>query len=127
MENIIKKSVENKDLNTPEIDFNAETGNCYFTGTSFMESPEEFYKPLTNWIYEFIRENNFVNVIFEISYYNSGSSKSIYDFLSKLKIKQTNGANISVKWIVEDWDIDIKDDVKGLIIDTGLNIEIINV
>ena len=87
---------------TPEIVLNPESGVMQISGKSYPENTFEFYKPMMDWFEEYfeseVKELTVINI--EISYFNSSSSKLLFDFFDLLDGQKTKH-NIEVKWIYD--------------------------
>ncbi len=108
MEKII---IEQNSL-VPEIILDPDQGLISFTGKSYPENTFEVYKPVINWVKEYFngnaQERTVVNV--EIAYFNSSSSKVLYDFFSLLNDATVDGNNIEVNWIYDKEDESTEED-----------------
>jgi len=87
---------------TPEIDFNESLGILNIKGNSYPENTLNFYEPILNWIEEYLKLNKYNKIIvnFEITYFNSSSSKvffEIFDMFDEIKEKR----NIEINWIYD--------------------------
>ncbi len=45
-----------KSANTPKIDFQNEEGLLQFEGRSIPENPNDFYKPIFQWVEEYFKQ-----------------------------------------------------------------------
>ena len=112
-----------KNFFIPTVNFNAKTGICQISGESFLEDTVEFYKPLIDWIEEYI--NNVrgpIALIIKLTYFNTSTSRSILDILNLLRDYEESGGEIVVNWHYDENDIDMEEDIDDYIIDTGLEI-----
>ncbi len=125
MNNLIIKSTEEEDYTSPDVYFNAETGICLITGVSFMESSDDFYRPVLKWIKSYISNNDSLNLIFKLSYYNTSSSKIFFDLLIILNNFKEKGGELLIEWHFDEWDNDLEDDIIGLMTDTNTDIKIV--
>lgn len=84
---------------TPRVDFNAETGLLKIEGRSWSEDVNQFYSPLNEWFNNYITsaapETDF-HVTLE--YFNSASSKLIYQLFMKLIEVVNIGTKVTVHW-----------------------------
>lgn len=91
---------------TPEINFNAQTGKLELSGRSIPEISNEFYQPVIDWVDAYGKnpqEETVVHAKFE--YFNTSSSKQIFDFFKKLEIMHSKGkSKVSVKWFINEDD-----------------------
>lgn len=125
MENIhIKRSPNTPDK--PEVRFNAETGVCEIIGESYMESTYTFFLPLMNWLNEYTREaGKEIEFHVKLFYFNTSATKCLLDMFEILKSYENNGGQVKVKWYYDEDDPDVKDEVKDFEIESGLEIELV--
>ena len=107
----------------PSVKFNAQTGICELSGESFLEDTVEFYKPVINWIDDYIEiVKSPIAFIIKLSYFNTSTSRSILDILNILKDYEEEGGEVVINWHFDENDIDMEEDIDDYIIDTGLDI-----
>jgi hypothetical protein len=110
----------------PEVYFNADTGVCEISGESYMEEAYKFYLPLINWIKEFVlNEKNPLTFNVRLIYFNTSSSRLILDIFDMLKKFRDDGNKIKVNWYFDPDDPDVKDEVEDFEIESGMDIELI--
>ncbi len=86
---------------TPQIVTNSENGTIDIIGKSYPENTFEFYKPLMDWIEEYFNFPNVKTVInMEIIYFNSSSSKLLFDLFDLLE-EYNDLSDIIVNWIYD--------------------------
>jgi hypothetical protein len=87
---------------TPSIDLNTD-GSLSFIGKSYPENTFEFYTPVIAWLEEFLSSppSDTVNVKFDISYFNSSSSKLFFDLFDLLEANRDK-SNIAISWIYDE-------------------------
>jgi hypothetical protein len=93
--------------NTPEVNWDVESGTFSIMGKSFPENSKKFYNPLTDWL----DEQEFAGVIkFEFYFYYLSSSSiiAIYQILKRLESISDKGTSIEVIWKYDDGDDDIE-------------------
>ncbi len=124
----MKSLVINADVDSPyypEVCFNADTGICEISGESYMEEAYKFYLPLINWIKEFVlNEKKPLTVNIKLVYFNTSSSRLILDILDILKKFRDDGNEIKVNWYYDPEDPDVKDEVEDFEIESGMDIEL---
>ncbi len=106
MDNIYFK----KTFNSPEIEFNASSGELNIEGRSIPEDPGEFYERLIEWLNDYFLDppaKTLLNV--KLEYINSGSSKYMLELLRILKENYEKGRDILVKWYFEEGDESIQE------------------
>ncbi len=93
---------------TPTVDFNAEKGVIEIKGRSIPENSIEFYKPLVDWLEEYMsspKELTEVNI--QLEYFNTSSSKCILDVFKKLEAIYKGGNEVVINWHYEEDDEDM--------------------
>ncbi|MBN2757995.1 MAG: DUF1987 domain-containing protein [Bacteroidales bacterium] len=112
-----------KNFFIPSVSFNAKTGICELSGESFLEDTVEFYKPLINWVEDYIElVHGPLALIIRLTYFNTSTSRSILDILNILKDYEESGGEVVINWHFDENDIDMEEDIDDYIIDTGLDI-----
>jgi hypothetical protein len=110
----------------PAVNFDSETGICEITGESYMEEAYKFYLPIINWIKEFIlNEKRPLTINFKLIYFNTSSSRLIVDILETLRKLREDGNKIQVNWFYDPEDPDVKDEVEDFEIESGMDIELV--
>jgi hypothetical protein len=89
----------NETEDTPSVVFDINANEFSISGRSFPEDSSEFYKPLIEWMQNYISEPN-PNTILRISldYLNSSSIKQILNLLMLLEKPVKMGKDIKVIW-----------------------------
>jgi len=112
---------------TPSIYFNPDEGTLEMSGRSIPENAISFYKPLFDWLDQYVQTpHEETRVVFNLEYFNTSSSKCILDILRKLERIAESGSKVFVKWFFDDGDEDMEEsgnDFKSLI---NLNIELLS-
>ncbi|MEM6734879.1 MAG: DUF1987 domain-containing protein [Bacteroidota bacterium] len=81
-----------------------------FKGRSSPESSLNFYTPIMKRLDRVFRNgNNTLTANFWFEYFNTSSSKCIYDLLKLLALYKEKGAEIVINWYYEEDDIDMKE------------------
>jgi hypothetical protein len=109
----------------PSVSLNAETGLCEISGESYLEEASLFYKPIYDWLQEYIGSKKPITFNFRLSYVNTASSKHLLFILRLLKDYQNNGAEVVTNWYIESGDTDTEEDVEDYMIISGLKINVI--
>lgn len=111
---------------TPEIGF--KPGSIFIGGRSIPEDAVSFYKPVVQWIENYVvNPEEETKVEFRIEYINSGSNRFIFNILKLLNECYKSGHKIIISWLFEEDDDTIKNlgmDFKGLL-DVPFNLVII--
>jgi len=86
---------------TPEITLDPQKGLIEMKGKSYPENTFEFYKPIIDWVKEYVKNpNDTTTVNMEIVYFNSSTSKlffNLFDILYENKDK----SKITINWIYD--------------------------
>lgn len=99
MDNMANLKIE-QSKHSPLIDFDHEQALLKIEGKSYPENTFEFYEPVITWIKNFVKNSpKNINIEIKLSYYNSSSSKILFDIFDLLNQSNQEKANISVKWI----------------------------
>ena len=91
---------------TPRLFFSKETGEFEISGRSIPENSIEFYKPVINWLDNYITDpGQHTLLVIKLEYFNTSSSKCILDVFKKLET--LGGTEITVNWYYEEDDEDM--------------------
>ncbi|MES0489118.1 MAG: DUF1987 domain-containing protein [Leptospirales bacterium] len=85
---------------TPEIFFDYEKNLLKISGKSYPEDTSQFYTPIIDALEKYIDEiqDQNVNLVFDIIYFNSSTSKVFMDIFDLLDGAVKEGKNIVVNW-----------------------------
>lgn len=87
---------------TPDIALDTN-GTIKMVGKSYPENTFEFYAPMMDWVKQYFdtsaQEKTTVNL--EITYFNSSSSKLLFDFFDLLE-ENSEENNIEINWIYDE-------------------------
>lgn len=83
---------------TPAVDFDSDKNSLKISGKSTPENTFEFFTPITEWIKEYFSTAQTTEVIFNIPYFNSSSSRVFYDIFDLLEEALDGGSSLDVKW-----------------------------
>ena len=85
---------------TPFVNFDG-AGNLEIGGTCIPEKPQDFFKPLVDWVSGLRAERpEKVNLTVKFEYFNTASSKSILDFFRHFEDFKFP-SNVVVNWYYE--------------------------
>jgi hypothetical protein len=113
---------------TPLVSFDINTGVFKIKGRSVPENTYEFYDPIMHWIAEFSENPNPSIVLkIELDYFNTSSSKFLFELLKKTKnIKNTNSnCDLKIEWYFEDGDDEMKESGQDFMDLLGIPFELI--
>lgn len=83
---------------TSEIDFNADENILRIIGKSTPENTFEFFEPVKEWLNNYFKEQRECTCTFNVPYFNSSSSRVIYDIFDILSDANDNGSTLTVNW-----------------------------
>lgn len=93
---------------TPLIYFDPERGLLELRGKSSPENSIQFYGRLLSDLDTFGRSvNKNLIVNFKLEYFNTSSSKCIFDIFKKLNLVRENGRRLKINWYYEEDDEDM--------------------
>lgn len=107
---------------TPKINLDATKGVIEFFGKSYPENTFDFYKPVKEWLDEYIQNPNETTIVnLELTYLNSSSLKVYFDIFDIFEEIHNRGKKIEVNWtyesdddIIEETGEDFIEDFKNL-------------
>ena len=92
---------------SPEILLNPE-GMIRIRGRSIHENMFEFFKPVEDWVNEYIRNPADVTCVdMSLEYFNSASAKLLIQLFQKISHVQLRNKKFIVNWYYEEGDEDI--------------------
>ena len=93
---------------TPTISFDLGSGVLEIKGRSIPENSIEFYKPLVDALDKYSSSAKpATNVIIQLEYFNTSSSKCILDVFKKLEGINKGGSQVTINWYYEEDDEDM--------------------
>jgi hypothetical protein len=93
---------------TPKVILDKEKGIFQFIGNSLPENAMEFYGPVVNWITEYIANPNpSTELVFKLEYFNTASSKIIFELIKQHTALKKSGNAIKVNWYYPEEDEDM--------------------
>ncbi len=94
---------------TPRLYFSRETGEFEISGRSIPENSIEFYKPVINWLDQYIlNPHNHTLLVIKLEYFNTSSSKCLVEILRRLESLRDRSI-VKVKWCYEEEDEDMQE------------------
>ena len=95
---------------SPEVILDQREGVFTISGTSMSEDAVGFYMPILAWLKKYIESpNEYTHVKFKMSYFNTASSKLIWEILIVLQDLYTNGHKVTIDWIYQEEDEDMEE------------------
>jgi len=93
---------------TPTVHFDAGNGKIEIKGRSIPENSIEFYKPLVDWLEQYLSTPAaLTEVNIQLEYFNTSSSKCILDVFKKLEAIYKSGNEVLINWFYEEDDEDM--------------------
>ncbi len=106
MENIILDGT----AKTPSVSFDFSRGVLELKGRSIPENSVEFYKPLNEWVVDYLDNPKGKTLVeIKLEYFNTSSSKCILDLFKQLEVLSQKGAEVYVNWYFEQDDEDMQE------------------
>jgi hypothetical protein len=91
---IIERSVE-----TPEINFNFQTGVLRVAGRAYSGDITKYYKQMSAWLEEYLKEPQDTTTIeLQLDYYNSVFIKLLFYFFDRSKEVLQKNKKLTIKW-----------------------------
>lgn len=90
---------------TPEVNFNKDSGEFSLSGRSLPEDAFEFYRPVKAWLKEYIKQpNNNSDLKISLDYFNSSSVKQLLELIILFEQILASGKKASIIWCYSDGD-----------------------
>ena len=106
MQTISKKGT----YSTPAVTLDADNGIFEISGRSLPEDVVAFYGPILDWLDGYAKSPNEETVFnFKLVYYNTASSKLLYEIMVKLKNIVDAGSEVLVRWHYDEDDEDMEE------------------
>ena len=116
--------ITEEEYDKPYINFNARTGKCEISGESFPEKTEEFYGVLMRWLEQYMKEvKGPVDFLFNLSYFNTSSSKRILHIMILLQEYKEKGGQVKATWNYDPEDLDLEEDIEDLKVISKLDLK----
>ena len=111
---------------TPEVNFNAESGQLSMTGRSMPENIAPFFNPISEWLNEYITnpaENTELRFYFE--YYNSSTARYITEMIFEMEQLIQLDKKVKVVWQFKAGDVIMKENGEEIrsVVDLPFEIE----
>ena len=95
---------------TPYVQMDIDKGIIEFKGRSSPEASLDFFLPiLDNIKNEFSSNCDSIQANFAFEYFNTSSSKCLFDILKNLAKMEREGKDVEINWFYEGWDDDMKE------------------
>lgn len=95
---------------TPDITFDAKEGIFEIKGTSMAEDAVGFYMPVIDWLKDYAENpNEETHVVFKMNYFNTASSKLIWEIMSLFQDISAKGSQVKIDWIFQEDDEEMEE------------------
>jgi len=92
---------------TPEINFDPETGVLKISGRAYSNDISIYYKQLDSWLEEYLTSPKDKTIVeLHLDYYNSIFHKLLFNFLKKCKAVTETGKKLIINWYYHHGDED---------------------
>lgn len=97
-------------VDTPAINFDAETGILSIEGKSFPPDIFAFYDKVLQWLKQYFKQPQKKTILkLKLDYFNTASSKILMDILYMLEEYYNKGVDILIEWYYQDDDEDMQE------------------
>ncbi len=111
-------------LKTPFVLADPENGQVELKGRSNPENSAEFYKPLIDWLDEYITtDKNKITLVIDLEHFNTSTSKCIMDVMKRVKKIHTADGAVKINWYYEEDDEEMLEAAETYEAMTGMNID----
>ncbi|MCD4794862.1 MAG: DUF1987 domain-containing protein [Bacteroidales bacterium] len=126
MEDLIINKFRNGNEIFPFINLNANSGVCTISGSSYMQDPRMFFKPIIDWFkkFTFLKAGKLV-VVYNLKSLNTGTSRVLYEILEILKEYKNRGGSVYIKWYYEDSYESYADDIIDITSGFGIDVDVL--
>jgi hypothetical protein len=98
-----------KTATTPYVLINEEKGYMKFEGRSYLEDILSFYKEVTEWLESYLTsESGGLTFDCAMEYFNSSTTKLLYNMLRLMDKHAVGGKKITVNWVTYNDDISVE-------------------
>lgn len=96
---------------TPHVLVNSAQGKIVFEGKSSPENSLKFYFPIIKRIEQLFQDysGSAITMEMKLEYFNTSSSKCLFDLFKTMKKLERQGKNVVVNWYFEEDDIDMQE------------------
>ena len=94
-------------INSPLIQLESDQGKITIKGRSTPESSVDVYFPVIHKIKHLFAKKKQIEVTIALQYFNTSSSKCLFDLFKELKKFELAGADLRINWCYEEDDIDM--------------------
>jgi hypothetical protein len=96
-----------KTKTTPKVVMDKNTGVFEISGRSLPEDAVGFYQPVVGWLEDYFKDPNPSSTfVFSFDYFNTASSKIIFEIIKSLNVPKSKGVDVNVCWRYLEEDVD---------------------
>ncbi len=93
---------------TPYVMLDGGAGIIEIKGRSIPENSMEFYELILDWLMEYRKVPCPITIVtIQLEYFNTASSKCLYDFFKKLEFISKMANTVEINWYYEEYGDDI--------------------
>ncbi len=93
--------------NSPLIQLESDEGKIIIKGRSTPESSVDLYFPIIEKVKRLFFRSKSIEVEIALQYFNTSSSKCLFDLFKVLKVLKRRGANLRINWYYDEDDMDM--------------------
>ena len=109
----------------PYIKLNVNSGVCMISGSSYMQDPRDFFKPVIDWFREYTNsERGKLTMIYDLKSLNTGTSRVLFEILEIMKEYKNKGGEVYIKWYFEDQQDIHEDDIIDITEEFGIEVDV---
>ena len=102
-------------LRSPFVLLDAEKGIIEISGRSILSDSELFYKPIVEWIVEYLKlPHQKTTLICKLEYYNNSVSKILYSLIRKIDSSICPQNKLEIQWFYPKDDDDMKEKAEDI-------------
>jgi len=99
----MEKIVKEGNLRTPKINLDPDNGLIELSGRSTPENTEIIYRPLIEWMENYVNNpHDFTTINLQFEYFNSTSAKYLIRLLEFANVLKDNNKQFVINWYYED-------------------------
>jgi len=103
-----KELIISPKIDTPRINFNAESGVLHIEGKSFPPDVTATFGGVMRWIDAYVQQpSKLTTLVLKLDYFNTASSKIIMDILYRMEELNNAGYEVLIKWFYPEDDEDM--------------------
>lgn len=97
-----------KTKDTPRVVLDQEKNSFQIVGFSLPEDVNTFYQPVIDWLKQYAQNpNKTTDFIINLSYFNTASSKKLFDLIALLEDIHQSGNPVKIQWLCTADDEDV--------------------